>query len=134
MYLFSQLFLAVLSLPASLQVGFSLAVLVGAAPYNGAQAPRCRGFSLQGLLLLQSTGSTAHRLRSCGTWNQLLHCMWELPRPEIQPTCPALAGRFFTTEPPGKPLMLSFKSSLYTQISEVFLVLAFQKINKIWYV
>ena len=30
-----------LSLPASLQVGFSLAVLVGAAPYNGAQAPHC---------------------------------------------------------------------------------------------
>ena len=24
--------------------------------------------------------------------------------PEIEPTSPALAGRFFTTEPPGKPL------------------------------
>ena len=28
----------------------------------------------------------------------------ELPDPGIKPTTPALAGRFFTTEPPGKPL------------------------------
>ena len=27
----------------------------------------------------------------------------DLPDPEIQPESPALAGRFFTTEPPGKP-------------------------------
>ena len=26
----------------------------------------------------------------------------DLPDPGIEPTCPALAGRFFTTEPPGK--------------------------------
>ena len=26
----------------------------------------------------------------------------DLPNPEIKPTSPALAGRFFTTEPPGK--------------------------------
>ena len=25
------------------------------------------------------------------------------PNPGIRPTCPAMAGRFFTTEPPGKP-------------------------------
>ena len=30
--------------------------------------------------------------------------MWELPRPEIKPTPPTLAGRCFTAEPPGKPL------------------------------
>ena len=29
---------------------------------------------------------------------------WNLPRPGIEPMSPALAGRFFTTEPPGKPL------------------------------
>ena len=29
--------------------------------------------------------------------------MWNLPRPGIEPVSPALAGRFFTTEPPGKP-------------------------------
>ena len=27
----------------------------------------------------------------------------DLPNPGIKPTSPALAGRFFTTEPPGKP-------------------------------
>jgi len=27
----------------------------------------------------------------------------DLPNPGIEPTSPALAGRFFTTEPPGKP-------------------------------
>ena len=28
--------------------------------------------------------------------------MWDLPGPEIKPMAPALAGRFFTTEPAGK--------------------------------
>ena len=27
----------------------------------------------------------------------------DLPDPGIEPVSPALAGRFFTTEPPGKP-------------------------------
>ena len=27
----------------------------------------------------------------------------DLPHPRIEPVCTALAGRFFTTEPPGKP-------------------------------
>ena len=27
----------------------------------------------------------------------------DLPDPGVEPTLPALAGRFFTTEPPGKP-------------------------------
>ena len=29
--------------------------------------------------------------------------MWDLPGPGIEPVSPALAGGFFTTEPPGKP-------------------------------
>ena len=29
--------------------------------------------------------------------------MWDLPGPEMEPMSPALAGGFFTTEPPGKP-------------------------------
>ena len=29
----------------------------------------------------------------------------DLPDPGMEPTPPALAGRFFTTESPGKPLM-----------------------------
>ena len=28
---------------------------------------------------------------------------WDLPGPGIKPVSAALAGRFFTTEPPGKP-------------------------------
>jgi len=28
----------------------------------------------------------------------------ELPDPGIEPVSPALAGRFFTTEPPGTPI------------------------------
>ena len=44
-----------------------------------------------------------HRLSSCGSRAQLLRGMWDLPRPGLEPMCPALAGRFSTTAPPGKP-------------------------------
>ena len=37
-------------------------------------------------------------------WAYLLCSMWHLPRSGIEPVSPALAGRFFTTEPPGKPI------------------------------
>ena len=30
----------------------------------------------------------------------------DLPDPGIEPTFPALAGGFFTTEPPGKPKLI----------------------------
>ena len=30
----------------------------------------------------------------------------DLPDPGIEPNCPALTGGFFTTEPPGKPILL----------------------------
>ena len=43
------------------------------------------------------------RLSSCGSWAHLLHGMWDLPRPGLEPVSPALAGRFSTTVPPGKP-------------------------------
>ena len=29
--------------------------------------------------------------------------MWDPPRPGLEPVSPALAGRFSTTAPPGKP-------------------------------
>ena len=48
------------------------------------------------------------RLSNCGSWAQLLHGMWDLPRPGLEPVSPALAGRFSTTAPPGKPHLLSF--------------------------
>ena len=43
------------------------------------------------------------RLSSCGSPAQLLRGMWDLPRPGLEPVSPALAGRFSTTAPPGKP-------------------------------
>ena len=48
------------------------------------------------------------RLSSCGSRAQLLHGMWDLPRPGLKPVSPALAGRFSTTVPPGKPDVLFF--------------------------
>ena len=54
---------------------------------------------------LSSCGSRSleHRLKSCGTRTLLLQGMWDLLESGIKPMSPALAGRFFTTEPPGKP-------------------------------
>ena len=43
------------------------------------------------------------RLSSCGSRTQLLRGMWDLPRPGLEPVSPALAGRFSTIAPPGKP-------------------------------
>ena len=44
-----------------------------------------------------------HRLSNCGSRAYLLRGMWDLPRPGLEPVSPALAGRFSTTAPPGKP-------------------------------
>ena len=43
------------------------------------------------------------RLSSCGSQAQLLRGMWDLPRPGLEPVSSALAGRFSTAAPPGKP-------------------------------
>ena len=48
------------------------------------------------------------RLSNCGSRAQLLRGMWDLPRPGLEPVCPALAGRFSTTAPPGKPCSQDF--------------------------
>ena len=48
------------------------------------------------------------RLSNCGQWAQLLRCMWDPPRPGLEPVSPALAGGFSTTAPPGKPPVLWF--------------------------
>ena len=54
------------------------------------------------------------RLSNCGSWAQLLHGMLDLPRPGLELVSPALAGRFSTTVPPGKPRTMS---SLYIRLS-----------------
>ena len=50
----------------------------------------------------------SRRLSSCGSRAQLLCGMWDPPRPGLEPVSPALAGRFSTTAPPGKPLIFNF--------------------------
>ena len=65
------------------------------------------GFSW-GLLLLQSMGGCGsqaleHRRSSCGPRAESLLRMWDLHRPQMEPVSPASVGRFFTTEPLGKP-------------------------------
>ena len=54
------------------------------------------GLSSCGLWVLES------RFSSCGAQAQLLHDMWNLPGPGIEPMSPALTGRFLFTVPPGK--------------------------------
>ena len=56
-----------------------------------------------------------HRLSSCGSWAQLLRGMWDLPRPGLEPVSPALAGRFSTTAPPGKPIHFFYWSIIALQ-------------------
>ena len=41
-------------------------------------------------------------LSSCGAQAQLLHVVWNLPRPRIKSMFPASAGRFLSIAPPGK--------------------------------
>ena len=43
------------------------------------------------------------RLSNCGSRAQLLRGIWDLPRSGLEPVSPALAGRFSTTAPLGKP-------------------------------
>ena len=72
-------------------------LLIAVASHCRARAPGCVGFS--------SCRSQAlkHRFSSCGSWAQLLCVGSSRPRTGIEPVPPALAGGFFTTEPPGKP-------------------------------
>ena len=51
---------------------------------------------------LRLSGSTAQAQQ---LWHMGLGAlrMWDLPGPGVEPVSSALAGGFFTTEPPGKP-------------------------------
>ena len=60
-----------------------------------------------------------HRLSNCGSRAELLRGMWDLPRPGLEPASPALAGRFSTTAPPGKPCSI-FLRAYGQRISEHF--------------
>ena len=64
--------------------------------------------TVHGPLTIVASLVVEHRLQTrrssnCGSQAQLLHVMWDLPRPGLKPVSPALVGRFLTTVPPGKP-------------------------------
>ena len=62
----------------------------------------CRPLTIAASLVAEHRLQT-RRLSNCGSRAQLLRGMWDLPRPGLKPVSPALAGRFSTTAPPGKP-------------------------------
>ena len=87
------------------------------AASGGYSSLQCTGFSLRWLLSLQSTGSGARglsscgsralerRLSSCGARASLLRGMWDLPGPGLEPMSPALADGFLTTDHQGSPVL-----------------------------
>ena len=82
---------------------------------RGYSSLRCAGVSLwwlltvehrlqaHGLQQLQLAGSRAQS--GCGVPAWLLACMWNLPRPGIEPMSPELAGWFLSTAPADKSSM-----------------------------
>ena len=74
--------------PTCSEWGLLSSVVCGDFSCCGAQALGCVGFSI--------CAAGAH----CSAASSVLICS---SIPGIEPTCPALAGGFFTTEPPGKP-------------------------------
>ena len=65
--------------------------------------------AVRGPFTIVTSFVAVHRLQmrrpsNCGSRAQSLRGMWDLPRPELEPVSPALAGRLSTTAPPGKPL------------------------------
>ena len=65
-------------------------------PWSGTLCPR-RGLSSCDLQ------APENRLNNCGARAQSLLSTWDLPGLGIKPVSSTSAGRFFTTEPPGKP-------------------------------
>ena len=66
----------------------------------------CRAWALDCRLSSCCLWALEHRLNSCGAQIQLFLSTWDLPRPGTELLSSALAGRFLTTGPPGKSLIL----------------------------
>ena len=69
--------------------------------------------AVRGPLIIAASLVAEHRLQrrrlsNCGSRAQLLRGVWDLPRPGHEPVSPALAGRFSTIAPPGKPQKRGF--------------------------
>ena len=78
--------------------GLSLAVASGGHLFIAVRGPLTITASLVAEHRLQT-----RRLSNRGSRAQLLRGTWDPPRPGPEPASPALAGRFSTTAPPGKP-------------------------------
>ena len=121
----------------------------GATLCRGARASHCGGLSLCGARApgmrasvivargLSSCGPEAleRRLSSRGTRTQLLRGMWDPPGPGLQPASPALAGRFPTTAPPGKPQWSDFYSGIYYLLAVWYytIILISRSLNFLFY-
>ena len=68
--------------------------------------------------LVAEHGLQTRRLSSCGSRAQPLRGTWDPPKPGLEPVSPALAGRFSTTAPSGKPWMISFCTRLWKMPSD----------------
>ena len=100
-YLFIYLFMAVLG----------LRFCAGAFSSCGERGPlfiAVRGPLTMAVSLVAEHRLQTRRLSSCGSRAQLLRGMWDLPSPGLEPVSPALAGRFSTTAPLGKPQSIYF--------------------------
>ena len=131
-YLLICLFLALLGLCCC--TGLSLVAVIGGSSLGAVPGFLTAMVSFSGERALERGDSVAaargpgsygpqalrNRLISCGAQTQWLHGMWDLPRPGIKPMSPALAGGFFTTEPPGKSQclisLIHFGYSLFLQL------------------
>ena len=90
-----------------------LAALVFAAAHRLSLVAVSRDYSpfaVSGLLVAVASLVGKHGLSTCGVGAWLLHSMWNLPGPGIQPMFPALAGGFLTTGPQAKSQQLHFLS------------------------
>ena len=82
--------------------------------------------AMRGPLTIAASVVVEHRLQTrrlsnCGSRAQPLRGMWDLPRPGLEPVSPALAGRFPTTAPLGKPHRYFFWTSHQVEIVSVLL-------------
>ena len=107
-YLFIYLFLAVLGLRFCARAFSSC----------GERGPLF--IAVRGPLTVAASPAAEHRLQrrrlsSCGPRAQLLRGMWDPPRPGLEPVSPALAGRFWTTAPPGKPWRMVLRHARWQQ-------------------
>ena len=99
-----------------------------AAASGGHSSSRCGGplfIAVRGPVSIAAPPVAGHRLQTrrlsnCGSRAQPLRGTWDLPRPGFEPASPALAGRFSTTAPPGKPLCMFF-ASVYSPVKWLFM-------------